>query len=319
MDITHRKAADTTGKGRAHPEPPVIQTRDLRMRYGTTDVLHGVDLRVHPGEVVALLGPNGAGKTTTIEILEGFRRRSAGLVEVLGTDPDQADDAWLARIGIVLQSWRDHGKWRAGELLDHLRRFYVPFREPYRADELLRLVGLTDRADAVIGTLSGGQRRRLDVAIGLVGRPDLLFLDEPTVGFDPQARRDFHDLIQNLSHGQDTAILLTTHDLDEAERLADRIVILAGGRIVADGTAEELAAQVSSETEVRYTLDGAPHTKSVQDATAYVRELFAEHGDAVGDLQVHAVSLEDVYVSLVQEFESGRRTQPPTKLMEVAR
>jgi ABC-2 type transport system ATP-binding protein len=319
MDITHRKTADISEKGRAHPTTPVIQTRALRMRYGTTDVLHGVDLRVHPGEVVALLGPNGAGKTTTIEILEGFRRRSAGEVEVLGTDPDQADDAWLARIGIVLQSWRDHGKWRARELLDHLHRFYVPFREPYGADELLRLVGLADRADAVIGTLSGGQRRRLDVAIGLVGRPDLLFLDEPTVGFDPQARRDFHDLIQSLSHGQDTAILLTTHDLDEAERLADRIVILAGGRIVADGTAAELAAQVSSESEVRYTLDGVPHTKSVQDATTYVRELFVEHGDAVGNLRVRAVSLEDVYVSLVQEFESGRRTQPPVKLMEVAR
>nr|WP_233509905.1 ABC transporter ATP-binding protein [Actinomadura craniellae] len=294
------------------------------MRYGSTDVLHGVDLRVHPGEVVALLGPNGAGKTTTVEILEGFRRRSAGEVRVLGVDPDDGDEAWRARLGIVLQSWRDHGRWRVRELIDHLGRFYAPYATPRRprphgTDELLALVGLTDHAGAVIGTLSGGQRRRLDVAVGLVGRPDLLFLDEPTVGFDPEARRDFHELVQRLSGLEGTSILLTTHDLDEAERLADRIVILAGGRIVADGGAAELSRQVSGRSEIRYTRDGEPHVESVEDATGRVRELFAEHGAAIGDLEVHKVRLEDVYMTLVREFESGRRTEAPSELTEVAR
>ncbi|GAA4562561.1 ABC transporter ATP-binding protein [Planotetraspora kaengkrachanensis] len=309
--------------GSPHAEP-VIETTGLRMRYGSVDVLHGVDLRVHQGEVVALLGPNGAGKTTTIEILEGFRRRSAGEVRVLGVDPDDGDEAWRARLGIVLQSWRDHGKWRVGELLDHLGRFYLPYGTPRRArpygtGELLDLVGLTDRANAVIGTLSGGQRRRLDVAIGLVGRPDLLFLDEPTVGFDPQARREFHELVQRLSELEDTAILLTTHDLDEADRLAGRIVILAGGRIVADGSASELATRVSGRAEVRYSRDGEHHVESVEDATGRVRTLFAEYGEAIGDLEVRRVSLEDVYMTLVHEFETGRRTEAPSELTEVAR
>jgi ABC-2 type transport system ATP-binding protein len=307
-----------------HGAEPVIETYGLHMRYRSADVLHGVDLRVHQGEVVALLGPNGAGKTTTIEILEGFRRRSAGEVRVLGVDPDDGHEAWRARLGIVLQSWRDHGKWRVRELLDHLGRYYTPYgtprrARPYDAGELLGLVGLTDRASAVIGTLSGGQRRRLDVAIGLVGRPDLLFLDEPTVGFDPQARREFHELVQRLSDLEDTAILLTTHDLDEAEKLADRIVILAGGRIVADGSAAELAGRVSGKAEVRYSRDGEHHVDSVEDATGHVRELFAKYGEAIGDLEVRRVSLEDVYMTLVHEFESGRRTEAPSELTEVAR
>jgi ABC-2 type transport system ATP-binding protein len=307
-----------------HGAERVIETHGLRMRYGPADVLHGVDLRVHQGEVVALLGPNGAGKTTTIEILEGFRRRSAGEVRVLGVDPDDGDEAWRARLGIVLQSWRDHGKWLVRELLEHLGRYYAPYgtprrARPYDAGELLDLVGLADRADAVIATLSGGQRRRLDVAIGLVGRPDLLFLDEPTVGFDPQARREFHELVQRLSDLEDTSILLTTHDLDEAERLADRIVILAGGRIVADGSAAELARQVSGKAEIRYSRHGEHHVDSVDDATAHVRELFAEYGEAIADLEMRRVSLEDVYMTLVHEFESGRRTQAPSELTEVAR
>ncbi|MEX2971738.1 ABC transporter ATP-binding protein [Streptomyces sp. C184] len=294
------------------------------MNYGPTEVLRGVDLRVDGGEVVALLGPNGAGKTTTIEILEGFRRRSAGDVRVLGVDPDHGDEAWRARLGVVLQSWRDHGKWRAGELLDYLGRFYAPYATPHRArpyaaDDLLDLVGLADRADAVIATLSGGQRRRLDVAIGLTGRPDLLFLDEPTVGFDPEARRDFHELVQRLSALESTSILLTTHDLDEAERLADRIVILADGRIVADGRPAELAQRVSNRSEVRYSRNGEQCVESVVDATAHVRKLFDEYGEAIGDLEVHKVRLEDVYVTLVQEYESGDRTEVPGVLTEVAR
>ncbi|GAB2976650.1 ABC transporter ATP-binding protein [Saccharothrix stipae] len=281
---------------------PVVQTHGLRMRYGSTDVLKGVDLTVGPGEVVALLGPNGAGKTTTIEILEGFRTRSDGDVRVLGVDPDNADEAWRARLGVVLQSWRDHGRWRVRELLSYLSLFYLPYREQvFDPDELLGLVGLTDHADRRIGALSGGQRRRLDVAVGLVGRPDLLFLDEPTVGFDPEARREFHELVRRLSG---TSILLTTHDLTEAEKLADRIVILVSGRVVADGTAAELAARIAGEAEVRYRLDGAEHVRSVADSTGYVRELFAEHGKAVQDLEVRKVGLEDVYLALVRESEA---------------
>ncbi|MFD0207408.1 MULTISPECIES: ABC transporter ATP-binding protein [Saccharothrix] len=282
-------------------KPRVVHTRDLRMRYGPTDVLKGVDLTVGQGEVVALLGPNGAGKTTTIEILEGFRKRSDGDVEVLGVDPDHGDEAWRARLGVVLQSWRDHGRWRVRELLSDLTLLYQPYRERvFDPDELIGLVGLTDHADRRIGTLSGGQRRRLYVAVGLIGQPDLLFLDEPTVGFDPEARREFHDLLRRLSG---TTILLTTHDLAEAEKLADRIVILVSGRVVADGTAAQLAARIAGKAEVRYRLHGEEHVLSVADSTTYVRELFAEHGKAVDDLEVRRASLEDVYLALVRESE----------------
>ncbi|MBB5800455.1 ABC-2 type transport system ATP-binding protein [Saccharothrix ecbatanensis] len=282
-------------------KPSVVDTRGLRMRYGSTDVLKGVDLTVGQGEVVALLGPNGAGKTTTIEILEGFRRRSDGDVRVLGVDPDDGDEAWRARLGVVLQSWRDHGRWRVRELLSYLGMFYEPYRERvFDIDELIDVVGLTDHAHKRIGTLSGGQRRRLDVAVGLVGRPDLLFLDEPTVGFDPEARREFHELVRRLTG---TTILLTTHDLTEAEKLADRIVILVSGRVVADGTAAELAARIAGKAEVRYRLDGEEHVLSLTDSTGYVRELFAEHGKAVEDLEVRRAALEDVYLALVRESE----------------
>ncbi len=286
---------------------PVIEVRDLRMRYGSADVLRGVDFHVGRGEVVALLGPNGAGKTTTIEILEGFRLRSAGQVRVLGTDPGRGDEAWRARLGVVLQSWRDHGRWKVRDLLDHLARYYTPYRRPYDPDELMALVGLTGQADTMLHRLSGGQRRRVDVAVGLVGRPELLFLDEPTVGFDPQARQEFHELVRRLAELEDTAILLTTHDLDEAEKLAGRILILVGGVIVADGTPAELARQVSGKTEVRYTRDGERYVENVEDGTAHVRDLFARYGDAIGDLEVRRARLEDVYLAMVRDFESERR------------
>ena len=217
--------------------------RDLRMRYGDNDVLTGVDFDIYPGEVVCLLGPNGAGKTTTIEILEGFRIRSAGEIDVLGDDPATAREAWRARTGVVLQSWRDHPRWTARRLLTQLGGYYAPYstpeqERPWNIEELLDIVGLNENSDRKISTLSGGQRRRLDVAMGIIGRPELLFLDEPTAGFDPQARRDFHHLVHRLADLENTTILLTTHDLDEAEKLADRVVILAGGRIVADDSAE---------------------------------------------------------------------------------
>jgi ABC-2 type transport system ATP-binding protein len=288
----------------------VIEVRDLRMRYGSRDVLQGVDFRVGRGEVIALLGPNGAGKTTTIEILEGFRMRSAGEVSVLGVDPANGDERWRARIGVVLQSWRDHGRWKVHELLDHLGGYYTPYATPERprpqdVDELLETVGLAGQAQQRLASLSGGQRRRLDVAVGLVGRPELLFLDEPTAGFDPRARRDFHDLVHRLSDLEDTTILLTTHDLAEAEQLADRILILAEGRIVADGSADQLAREVAGQAEVRWSRGGERFVHATPDATRFVRELFAQYGDEVADLEVRRASLEDTYMVMVHRHEQG--------------
>ncbi len=277
-----------------------VEAGGLRMRYGHTDVLHGVSFEVHRGEVLALLGPNGAGKTTAIEILEGFRMRSAGRVAVLGTDPARASEEWRARIGVVLQSWRDHGKWRVRELLAHLGSYYP---DPWDAGDLLAAVGLAEHANKKVGTLSGGQRRRLDVAIGLVGRPEVLFLDEPTAGFDPRARREFHDFVAGLAGRHETTILLATHDLDEAERLADRILILHNGRIVADGTPAELAERIAGEDEVRWSRDGQSFARSTRDATSFVYGLFREYGEAITDLEVRRASLEDTYLRLVREAE----------------
>ncbi|MFJ6673914.1 ATP-binding cassette domain-containing protein [Actinosynnema sp. NPDC091369] len=291
-------------------EQVVLDVEGLRMRYGTTDVLHDVTFHARHGEVLALLGPNGAGKTTTIEVLEGFRMRSAGRVSVLGADPAHAGEGWRARVGVVLQSWRDHGKWRVRELLDHLGTYYACYAtdriaRPWDADELVAAVGLTAQADAKVRTLSGGQRRRLDVAVGIVGRPELLFLDEPTTGFDPVARREFHDLVRRLAAQDATTILLTTHDLDEAEKLADRIVVLDGGRIVADGTAEELAERIAGEDEVRWTHVGRRHVRHVRESTAFVHDLFRRHGDGIAELEVRRASLEDTYLALVRRVEAG--------------
>ncbi len=271
----------------------VLDVRDLRMRYGTKDVLTGVEFQARRGEVLALLGPNGAGKTTTIEILEGFRMRSAGEVRVLGTDPAHGGEAWRARLGVVLQSWRDHGKWRVSELLEHLGRYYAPYAtdsvaRPWDTGELLAAVGLTEHAGRRIRQLSGGQRRRLDVAIGIVGRPEVLFL------------------------------VLTTHDLDEAEKLADRILVLAGGTIIADGSADALSRRMSTEAEVRWTRDGQRYVHATQDATRYVRELFAQFGEAIGELEVRRASLEDTYLRLVQLVEAGQDDESALRAFQEA-
>jgi ABC-2 type transport system ATP-binding protein len=273
-----------------------IDVRGLRMRYGATDVLRDVSFTAGAGEVLALLGPNGAGKTTTIEILEGFRIRSAGTVAVLGTDPAHGDEAWRAKLGVVLQSWRDHGKWRVRELLAHLGRYYD---DPWDTDELIELVGLADRADHKLKTLSGGQRRRLDVAIGIVGRPELLFLDEPTTGFDPVARHAFHTLVRRLATELRTTILLTTHDLDEASKLADRILVLADGRVLASGTPDELTRQIAGRDEVRWRVGGTAYVELTGESTAFARELFTRYGEAVSDLEVRRARLEDAYLALV--------------------
>jgi ABC-2 type transport system ATP-binding protein len=291
-------------------EGVVVEVSELRMRYGSNDVLDGVEFQVHRGEVITLLGPNGAGKTTTIEILEGFRMRSAGRVSVLGVDPAEGSEDWRARVGVVLQSWRDHARWTPRALLTHLGRYYEPYStpqrsRPYDVEELIRVVGIEEQAEQKIRTLSGGQRRRLDVAVGIIGRPELLFLDEPTAGFDPQARREFHDIVHRLSDLEDTTILLTTHDLDEAEKLADRILILAGGRIVADGSADQLARRVTRDAQVRWSRNGESFVHATPDATGFVRELFAQHGDEIADLEVRRATLEDTYIAMVQQHETG--------------
>lgn len=289
-----------------------LDVRGLKMRYGSKDVLTGVTFAARRGEVLVLLGPNGAGKSTMIEILEGFRMRSAGEVSVLGTDPARGNEAWRARLGVVLQSWRDHGRWRVREFLAYQARFYAPFStaevtRPWDVDELIDIVGLSESASAKIMTLSGGQRRRLDVAIGIVGHPEIVFLDEPTAGFDPHARREFHDLLHRLSDFENTTILMTTHDLDEAQRIADRILVLDEGRIVADGSADQLARELMTAAEVRWTSAGQRHVHAVRegDPADFVRELLAKNAD-VTELEVHRASLEDSYMALVQRAESGK-------------
>ena len=301
----------------------VVEVHNLRMRYGSNDVLDGVEFDIRRGEVVTLLGPNGAGKTTTIEILEGFRLRSEGEVSVLGVDPAQADEDWRARVGVVLQSWRDHARWTPRLLLHYLGRYYAPYstserERPYDVDQLIKLVGIEEQADQKIRTLSGGERRRLDVAVGIIGRPELLFLDEPTAGFDPQARRDFHDLIHRLTDLEDTTVLLTTHDLDEAEKLADRILILAAGRIVADGSADQLARMMNREAQVRWTRDGEQFVHATPEPTAFVRELLGQYDD-VSDLEVRRATLEDTYITMVQQYESGEVAPGATAFEEVGR
>ncbi|NYJ01539.1 ABC-2 type transport system ATP-binding protein [Nocardioides thalensis] len=297
-----------------------LEVRDLRMSYGSNEVLKGVTFSARRGEVVALLGPNGAGKTTTIEILEGFRMRASGEVSVLGSDPARGDEQWRARVGVVLQSWRDHSRWRVRDLIDYHARFYAPYStaevpRPWDVDELLGIVGLTQHADQKVMRLSGGQRRRVDVAIGIVGRPELVFLDEPTAGFDPHARREFHELVHRLSDFENTTVLLTTHDLAEAEKLADRILVLDRGTIIADGSPDQLALELATKAEVRWTSGGERHVHAVEerDPTAFVRRLLATDSD-VTELEVKRANLEDTYLALVQRVESGQTDAEPESL-----
>lgn len=297
---------------------PAVDVRDLWMRYCPHEVLRGIDLRIDPGTILGLLGPNGAGKTTTIEILEGFRRRSSGSVRVLGRDPERGGEDWRARLGIVLQDWRDHRRWRVRELLEHLGRYYRPYSGPQRmrplpTDLVLDQLGLLPLASTNIAKLSGGQRRRLDVAIGLVGNPELLFLDEPTVGFDPEARYEFHQVIQNISQTTDTAIILTTHDLAEAESLATRIAILNNGRIVIDDTPAPLKSRLTSQAVISYHWQGHDHRVEVPlDSVEHVvRGLLVDRPD-LSQLEVTRPTLETAYLNLV----SGQDPNPaPARLM----
>jgi ABC-2 type transport system ATP-binding protein len=273
-----------------------IHVSGLRKAYGTRAAVDDIDLDIHHGEVFALLGPNGAGKTTTVEVLEGFRERDAGEVTVLGEDPQSAGLRWRDRLGIVLQSSTGLDLITPREALATTAKVYSRARD---VDEVIAAVGLSDKADDRIGRLSGGQRRRVDVGLGIIGSPELLFLDEPTTGFDPQARRDFWELIKSLAGGG-TTILLTTHYLDEAEHLADRVGVIAAGRMLALETPANLGGRASSRATVTWEDEaGTRQTERTSTPTQLVAQLAARHGGEVPKLTVTRPSLEDTYLSLI--------------------
>jgi ABC-2 type transport system ATP-binding protein len=278
-----------------------ITVSGLRKAYGGREVLHGISFAVEQGEVFALLGPNGAGKTTTVEILEGYRKRDDGDVQVLDVDPGRAGSAFRARIGIVLQSSAVYPLLSVREIVSLFAGYYPA---PRRPDEVIELVGLDGQGDARVRTLSGGQLRRLDLALALVGDPELVFLDEPTTGFDPAARRHAWATIRDLrSLGK--SILLTTHYMDEAQGLADRVAILSEGEIVGTGSPRELLSDHAS-VEIRYRRNGSEVVIATEEPTRVLNELTAQalaDGEELEGLEVHRRSLEDVYLQLTGEEE----------------
>ena len=276
-----------------------ISVRELRKSYGGHEALRGISFEIAEGEVFSLLGPNGAGKTTTIEILEGYRMRDRGEVEVLGFDPGRAGSPFRERIGIVLQQSQ---LWPTLTVAETHKLFAGYYSRPRDIDEVIALVGLSEKRDARVKTLSGGQKRRLDLGVALVGDPDLVFLDEPTTGFDPAARRAAWEMIRSLRSLGKT-ILLTTHYLDEAEQLADRVAVLREGVIIREGTPAEFTGG-ARETEVRYRRNGQEVVIRTTEPTRVLQELttqaLAEGGELEG-LQVRRPTLEDVYLALVAE------------------
>jgi ABC-2 type transport system ATP-binding protein len=273
-----------------------VRVRGLVKRYGGRAVVDGVDLDVRPGEVFALLGPNGAGKTTTVEILEGVRRRDAGEVAVLGQDPATAGRTWRDRVGVVGQSTGAGNALTVRETLDHFAHYHAV---PRGTAELIDAVGLAEAAGTRVARLSGGQRRRLEVALGVQGRPELLFLDEPTTGMDPVARRRFWELVRGLRAGG-TTVVLTTHYLDEAAELADRVGVLAEGRLVDVAPPDELGAELRRVATVRWSEDGAVREVRTATPATVLRDLLAAHpaGEVPG-LTVTRPDLEEVYLALV--------------------
>ena len=276
-----------------------IAVEDLRKSYGEHEALRGISFEIAPGEVFGLLGPNGAGKTTTVEILEGYRPRDGGVVDVLGFDPELAGTEFRERIGVVLQSSQ---LWQFISVRETLGIFAGYYRSPRNVAEVIELVGLNDKRDATVKTLSGGQRRRLDLALALVGDPDLLFLDEPTTGFDPAARRAAWELVRSL-RALGKTMLLTTHYLDEAQQLADRVAVLVNGAIVRIGTPAELVAG-STRAEIRYREDGRAVVIETDEPTRALHDLTGRalaEGRELEGLEVRRASLEDVYLELVGE------------------
>ena len=278
-----------------------IEVRDLRKSYGELEAVRGIDFSVARGEIYGLLGPNGAGKTTTVEILEGYRQRSSGEVSVLGFDPSQRPRELRARVGIVLQSSGIYAHASVAELLSHFAQFYP---RPRKVDEVIELVGLGEKRDARARSLSGGQRRRLDLALALVGDPELIFLDEPTTGFDPAARRGAWQTIRSLRELGKT-VLLTTHYLDEAQELSDRGAIIKGGRILAEGSPAELGVGAGSHYRVAYANGSGELTVlETDDPTTLLHELTSAalaRGERLSSLSVTRPSLEDVYLELTSD------------------
>ncbi|GAB3615705.1 ABC transporter ATP-binding protein [Okibacterium endophyticum] len=280
---------------------PVVEVQRLYKKYGNTTAVSDVGFEIRRGETFALLGPNGAGKSTTIEILEGYRNRSGGDVRVLGVDPQRGGLAWKAQLGIVLQTSAEAGNVTVREQLAQFARYYP---HPRDVDEVIESVGLTEKATTRIATLSGGQRRRVDVALGIIGRPQLLFLDEPTTGFDPEARRQFWQLILSLKE-EGTSILLTTHYLDEAAVLSDRVAVIAGGTLVDIGTVDEIGGADARVPVVRWRDgSGAVQRRRTHEPARVVTELARDLGEP-RDLEVIRPSLEDIYLGLVEKAQSA--------------
>jgi ABC-2 type transport system ATP-binding protein len=285
-----------------------VRVRGLVKRYPDKVAVDGVDLDIYRGEVFALLGPNGAGKTTTTEILEGYRRADDGEVSVLGVDPARGDRQWRARLGIVAQTSRDEAELSVAELVHHFAGYYPAPRDP---EEVIAAVGLEEKRRTRTRKLSGGQRRRLDVALGVIGNPELLFLDEPTTGFDPEARRHFWTLIENL-RTQGTTILLTTHYLDEAEHLADRVGVIADGRMVEVATPETLGGRGARTARVSWLSPDGVREVRTDEPTAEVARLMAQYGGEVPELEVRRPSLEDIYLELIGRPAAAEPTAPVT-------
>ncbi len=290
------------------PPETVVSVHELTKIYGTVAAVDGVSFEIARGETFALLGPNGAGKSTTIEILEGYRRRTGGEVRVLGADPSHADLAWKARLGIVLQSSGEQGAVTVREQLSHFASLYP---HPRDVDEVIAAVGLEQKAGALIRTLSGGQRRRVDVGVGIIGRPELLFLDEPTTGFDPEARRQFWDLVRTLQD-EGTSILLTSHYLDEASQLSDRAGIIAAGRMVGIGPVGEIGGRDARTPIVRWTEQGDVREERTDSPAAVVAHLIQRLGGEPEGLEVIRPSLEDVYLDLVGREHADELSGAPS-------
>jgi ABC-2 type transport system ATP-binding protein len=276
----------------------VVEVRDLRKTYGSFVALNGVSFDIRRGETFALLGPNGAGKSSTIEILEGYRDRTSGDVSVLGVDPHRGGVAWKARLGIVLQNTGEQGNVSVREQLTEFARYYS---NPRDVDEVIAAVGLEEKEKTLIRKLSGGQRRRVDVALGIIGRPELLFLDEPTTGFDPEARRNFWELVRRLK-AEGTTILLTTHYLDEAAQLSDRAGIIAGGKLIEIGRIDEIGGADARIPIVRWTDARGAQERRTEEPGKVVAELVKAGGEP-SNLEVVRPSLEDVYLTLVEAYE----------------
>lgn len=273
-----------------------VLVADLTKNYHNNQVLKGLSFEIAAGETYALLGPNGAGKSTTIEILEGYRSRTSGTVSVLGEDPETAGLSWKAKLGIVLQSSGENSNLLSvRESLQHFARYYP---NPRDVDELLEAVGLTEKAGAKLKSLSGGQQRRIDVALGVIGRPQLLFLDEPTTGFDPKARRQFWELIRSLKR-EGTTILLTTHYLDEAAQLSDRVGVIAGGVLVAEDTPEQLGDSEMRIPLVEWEEAGIKQEHRTEEPGLFVAELTTRLGHEPRELSITRPTLEDIYLSLI--------------------